>query len=78
MVEISTEVLDTLTRAATALDTFEELIDSANQKHGWFPTLDLPAPEVRLLADLYDKVKAGRGDPRRAWRGAHPDLRRSG
>ena len=73
MLKLSTEALDLLTRSATALDSFQALLDSKHGKHGWFPTLDLPDPEVQLLADLYDEEQERRGDPRRAWRGSHPD-----
>ena len=71
---LSAEALDTLTQAATALDSFAELIDADDRKHGWFPTLNRDDPATQLLADIYDETQAFRGDPRRAWRGTHPDL----
>jgi hypothetical protein len=74
MLQLSTEALDTLTRAATALNTFAELVDAGHRKHDWFPTLTTSDPEVQLLADLYDEWQEQHGDPRRAWRGTGPEL----
>lgn len=54
-----------LTRTHTAFQSFDKLL---NAPGGYFPSLNVGKPAIKLLADEYDKAQAARGDGRRAFR----------
>lgn len=62
---------DALTRAHTAFDSFADLLRGSHNgtRTAYRPTLTCRVPQVRELADHYDKAQEIAGDRRRAYRG---------
>lgn len=59
------EQLDEICRTMSGFSTFFGLV---NAKGDYRPSIDLGIPEMKYLADEYDKFQEARGDDRRAYR----------
>lgn len=66
---------DQLAAKHTAFDSMDSLI---NAPGGYAPSLNVGHKEIRLLADQYDFIQSGLGDPRRAFRYSLPRRRKYG
>lgn len=62
--------LDEVCRVWTTAEDFADLVFDPGGISAYRPSLDVRrAPELRALADAYDKAQEARGDSRRAYRG---------
>lgn len=60
------EWLNQTTKKYTAFESFDDMV---NAEGGYRPTLRSESiPELKILADYYDKAQEAKGDNRRAYR----------
>lgn len=61
-------VLDEITKQHTGFTTFRSMVEAQGSYRPTIYVSDKRRPELKLLADAYDKTQELRGDPRRAYR----------
>lgn len=59
------EVMEGILKAKTGFSRMGDLLDAGGR---YRPSLDMRDPDLRQLADYYDRQQIERGDPRRAYR----------
>jgi hypothetical protein len=57
--------IDALVKKNTGFATMDEML---NAQGGYFPSLYVFRPELKIIADEYDRLQEARGDNRRAFR----------